>query len=101
MAMLPVTSPAYLLKVSRRQSEILKYSASTEVSPSFVQYRTLTTAKVKSRMRRQGLNNFDTTTWQQLISEEWPRHCQAAWVMYLRRLPDPSFHGRDHAINEI
>ena len=85
---------------------MLRYSASTEVSPSFRQYLDSTSAKIQQWMHNNGLNNFKVEDWHQFIGEQWKSHVLAAWVTvkskdlkFLRSLlQDFLVHGRDHAL---
>ena len=104
-----IASPASLLNISTRLREVLRYSASTEVSPSFRQYLNSTSTKIQQWMYNNGFNNFKVEDWHQFIGEQWKFHVSAAWVTvkskdlkFLRSLlQDFLVHGRDHAINEI
>ena len=103
-----IASPARLLNISTRLREVLRHSASTEVSPSFRQYLDNTSTKIQQWMHN-GLNNFKVEDWQQFIGEPWQFHVSAAWVTVKSKdlkllrslLQDFLVHGRDHAINEI
>ena len=66
-----IASPASLLNISTRLREVLRHSASTEVSPSFRQYLDSTSIKIQQWMHNNGLNNFKVEDWQQFLGEQW------------------------------
>ena len=104
-----VASPLKKLNVSRRLRHILSFSANSQVSPSFEDYKVNTSVKVQQWMHQNGINCYNPTDWSNFITEQWPLHSQSAWVlvkkkdiMFLKQLLRGFVvHGRDHAINEM
>ena len=97
------------VEYSRRLREILRFSAATEVSPTFRHYLSTTSCSVKQWMSRDGLNSYDSKEWDKFATSQWQLHVQSAWttvkkkdLMYLRQvLRGFVVHGRGHAINEM